>query len=153
MGWRVLMIVAGAAVGLVAGVLAPVVFVAACVWDGRTTWSALAEPEAVPYFAALVGLGILNGAVGAWDGWRSSAHRIWPVAWAPLQLFLFPLVLWAQDPSDSKSWGAALLVVGILAPFVWVAGRIGQEIGVAGRRGRPNQDLQTSGHVNAGCSR
>jgi hypothetical protein len=135
---RTVVIGAGAAIGLVVGVAAPVVFVAACVWDGRTKWSTLTESEAVPYLAVLAGLGFLNGGVGAWDGWRSGSCRAWPVAWAPALLFLFPAVIWAQYPSDSKSWGPALLAVGIVAPFVWVAGRVGQDVGVRGRRSTPN---------------
>ena len=126
-------IAAGAAVGLAAGVLAPVVFVAACVWDGRTEWSALTKPELVPYIATLAALGLVNGGVGAWDGWRSGRCRLWPVAGAPLLLFLFPAFAFAEAPSDSKYWGPALLAVGIVAPFVWVAGRVGQEVGVRGR--------------------
>jgi hypothetical protein len=136
---KALVIGAGAAIGLVAGVLAPVAFVAACVWDGRTEWSTLTKPEAVPYLAVLAGLGLFNGGVGAWDGWRSGLCRLWPVAWAPALLFLFPAVIWAQYPSDSKSWGPALLAVGIVAPFVWVAGRVGQEVGVRGSKGTPNR--------------
>ena len=139
---RAWVIGAGAVIGLVAGVLAPVVFVAACVWDGRTEWSTLTKPEAVPYLAVLAGLGLLNGGVGAWDGWRSGLCRAWPVAWAPALLFLFPAVEFVQYPSDSKSWGPGLLAVGIVAPFVWVAGRDGQEVGVRGRKGTPNQALQ-----------
>src|SRR5262245_15633092 len=104
---RAVVIVAGAAIGLVAGVAAPVVFVAACVWDGRTEWSTLTKPDFAPYLAVLAGLGLLNGGVGAWDGWRSGLCRAWPVAWAPGVLFLFPAWLWAQYPSDSKSWGVA----------------------------------------------
>ncbi|MDY3554410.1 hypothetical protein R5W24_003532 [Gemmata sp. JC717] len=130
MGRRAGVIVAGAVIGLIAGALAPVVFIAACVWDGRAKWSAITEPESAPYLATLVALGAVNGAVGAWDGWRSSRYRVWPVAWAPALLFLFPAVQWVQDSSDSKTWGAALLAVGIVAPFVWVAGRVGQEVGV-----------------------
>ncbi|AWM35685.1 hypothetical protein GobsT_66320 [Gemmata obscuriglobus] len=130
MGRRAGGIVAGAVIGLIAGALAPVVFIAACVWDGRAEWSALTESESVPYIATLVALGAVNGAVGAWDGWRSSLYRVWPVAWVPALLFLFPAVQLVQYPSDSKTWGAALLVVGIVAPFVWVAGRVGQEVGV-----------------------
>lgn len=139
MGRRLRVIAAGAAVGLVAGVSAPVVFVAACVWDGRLQWSALTDPMLLPYIAALAALGTVNGAVGAWDGLRSVAYRLWPVAGAPALLFLFPAALWAEHPSDSKSWGAALLVVGIVIPFVWVAGRVGQEIGVRGRIGTPDR--------------
>jgi hypothetical protein len=37
--------------------------------------------------------------------------------------------------------GGVLLAVAIVAPFVWVAGRVGQEIGVAGHKGRPNNML------------
>ncbi|MBM4071530.1 MAG: hypothetical protein FJ271_21735 [Planctomycetes bacterium] len=142
MGRRLGVIAAGAALGLVAGVLAPVVFVAACVWGDRMEWSDLTKPELAPYIAVLVALGTANGAVGAWDGWRSGRCRAWPVAWAPGLLFLFPAWLWAQSPSDSKSWGVALLAVGIVAPFVWVAGRVGQEVGVRGRKGTPNHPLQ-----------
>lgn len=139
---RVGVIAVGAILGLVAGVAAPVVFVAACVWDGRMEWSALTKPELAPYTAVLVALGTANGAVGAWDGWRSGRCRAWPVAWAPGLLFLFPAWLWAEYPSDSKSWGVGLLAVGIVAPFVWVAGRVGQEVGVRGRKGTPNPALR-----------
>ncbi len=128
-----LVIVVGAVVGCFAGIAAPIVLVAACVWDGRTNWSVLAKPEAIPYVATLVILGTLDGAVGARNGWRSSARRAWPVVWAPLLLFLYPATEFAQYPSDSKIWGVSLLAVAIVAPFVWVAGRVGQEIGVAGR--------------------
>ena len=124
----------GAVIGLLAGVLAPVMFVAACVWDDRMEWSTLTKPEAVPYLAVLASLGLLNGVVGAWDGWRSGLCRGWPVAWAPALLFLFPLAEFAQYPSDSKIWGPALLAVGIVAPFVWVGGRVAQEIGARGRQ-------------------
>ncbi len=141
MGRRIGVIAAGAALGFVAGVLAPVVFVAACVRDDRLEWSALTEPELAPYIAVLVALGIVNGGVGAWDGWRSGRCRAWPVAWAPAVLFLLPVAEFAQYPSDSKSWGPALLVVGIVAPFVWVAGRVGQEVGVRGRNGTPPQAM------------
>lgn len=133
MSRRLGVIVAGAALGFVAGALAPVVFVAACVWDGHTDWSALAKLEVVVGFAVLASLGLLNGGVGAWDGWRSGRCRLGPVAWAPAALFLFPAAEFAHYPSDSKSWGPALLIVGIVAPFVWVAGRVGQEVGVRGR--------------------
>ena len=138
---RVWAIAAGASIGLVAGVLAPVIFVAACVWDDRTEWSALTNPELVPYWAVLVSLGTLNGAFGAWDGWRSGLCRVLPVAWAPALLFVFPAVLWMQYPSNSKEWGPALLAVCIVAPFVWVAGRIGQEVGVRSRKRRTNPEL------------
>lgn len=144
MGRRLCAITAGAVLGLVAGVLAPIVLVAACVfWDGPTKWSTLTNPEVMPYFAVLAGLGLLNGGVGAWDGWRSGQCRKWPVAWLPALLFLYPAVIWAQYPTDSKSWGPALLVVGIVAPFVWVAGRVGQEVGVRARKGTRNQVQQT----------
>lgn len=128
--WR---IAAGACIGLVAGVLAPVVLIAGCVWDGRTEWSKLAEPVLFPYWAVLAGLSTLNGAVGAWDGWRSGICRLWPVAWAPLLLFLYPISEFARYPTDSKLSGVALMAFGIVAPFVWVAGRVGQEVGSAGR--------------------
>ena len=65
MGRRAGVIAAGAAIGLVAGVLAPVVFIAACVWDGRTEWSALTDPELAPHMAVLAALGLANGGVGA----------------------------------------------------------------------------------------
>ena len=67
MGRRLAVIAAGAVLGLIAGVLAPVVFVAASVWDDRMEWSALTKPELAPYIAVLVALGTANGAVGAWD--------------------------------------------------------------------------------------
>ena len=135
MGRQTWVIAAGACIGLIAGVLAPVVFIAGCVWDDRTKWSALAEPDMFPYWAVLAILGTLNGAVGARDGWRSGICRLWPVAWAPLLLFLFPISEFVRYQSDSKLSGAALLAVGIVAPFVWVAGRVGQEVGRAGRKG------------------
>jgi hypothetical protein len=145
MGRRLGVIAAGAVIGFVAGVAAPVVLVAACVWDDRMEWSALTKPELAPYFAVVVALGTVNGAVGACDGWRSGQCRAWPVAWAPGLLFLFPATLWALYQWDSKGWGVALLAVGIVAPFVWVAGRVGQEVGVKGRKGTPNPPLQQTG--------
>jgi hypothetical protein len=149
MGRRLGVIAAGAVIGLIAGILAPVVFVAAFVWDGRTEWSTLTKPETVPYLAVLAGLGTVNGMVGALDAWRSGRCRAWPVAWAPALLFLFPAWLSAQY-LDSKSWGPSLLAVGIVAPFVWVAGRVGQEVGVRGRKGMPNKLLQRAGDRNTG---
>jgi hypothetical protein len=38
-----------------------------------------------------------------------------------------------QNPSDSKLWGVDLLVVAIFALFVWIAGRVGQELGQSGQ--------------------
>jgi hypothetical protein len=103
------------------------------------------DPDAVPYLAALAVLGTLNGAAGAWDGWRSNARRAWPVARVPLLLLLCPTAAFVQYTSSYNTLGT-LLAVAIVAPFVWVAGRVGQEIGVAGRKGSPNPaPSQTAG--------
>lgn len=131
---RIIVIASGALFGGFAGLLGPLVFIGACVWDDRTDWSILAKPELLPYFAVLTVLGTLNGAVGAWAGWRSGASRQWPVAWVPLLLLLYLAKHYAEYPSDSKTWGVSLLAVAIVMPFVWVSGRVGQEIGARGRK-------------------
>jgi hypothetical protein len=142
----------GLVLGLLIGSLGPVVFVAANIWDDRRrtsdtseeppylskVWSVLVDQETLPYLAVVAASGAMNGGIGAWAGWRSN-RGVTLIAAVPLMLFLFPLVIFAQNPSDSKMWGGPLLVVGILAPFVWVASRAGQEVGVAGRRGRLNE--------------
>jgi hypothetical protein len=134
---RLLVIGSGAVVGCLAGLLAPAIVVAVCVWDGYGNWSALVDPDAVPYLAALAALGALNGALGAWDGWRSNDRRAWPVARVPLLLLLCPAAAFVQYTSSYNTLGI-LLAVAIVAPFVWLAGRVGQEIGVAGRNSSPN---------------
>ncbi len=133
---RVRVLATGAAIGFVAGICAPVAFVAALVRNETAEWSMLTNPTLVPYWALLVALATATGAFGAWDCWRSGLRRARRVAWAPALLFLWPATEWAQNPSDSKTWGVVLLVVAILAPFVWMGGRIGQEIGVRAARTR-----------------
>ena len=121
-----------AAVGLLTGSLFGIVgsvsFVAACVRDDRMGWSALTDRELLPYWIAGAVAGAVNGGIGAWVG-RVGNRRIAPVAWVPLVLLLHPLAICMGQSSDSKSWGGDLCVVVFGGLFVWVAGRVGQEIG------------------------
>jgi O-antigen/teichoic acid export membrane protein len=126
-------ILIGTSIGLLLGTLAPFALHAAFVWDKRSDWSSFTNPEYIAYFVVLAIAGALNGSVGTWDGWRSRLCRLKPVVWVPMSLFLFPAFFCIHDPSDSKTWGGAAFIVCIMAPFVWVSGRIGQEIGVRSR--------------------
>jgi hypothetical protein len=132
----------GLLTGLLLGTLGVVTFAAANTWDDRrrlsdtkgeppylsAMWSALTDRRALPCWAATVAAGAVNGVVGAWAGRRGN-RRAAPVAAVPLLLLLFPLAAFVRYPSDSKSWGAELFVVVIVGLFVWVAGRVGQEVG------------------------
>lgn len=133
MGRQLGVIAIGAIAGLIFGVLAPISFLAACVWDGRLDWSSITKPAFILLITAFTTLGTINGVFGARDGWRSRLCRMWTVAIVTSVPFLFPLILLVMDPSDSKMWGPALIMIGIMTPFIWVAGRAGQEIGVRGR--------------------
>jgi hypothetical protein len=132
----------GLLAGLLIGILGVVTFAAANTWDDRrrmsdtteeppylsAVWSALTDRLALPYWAATAAAGAVNGGVGAWAGRRGN-RRAAPVAVVPLLLLLYPLAAFVRYPSDSKSWGGELFVVVILGLFVWVAGRVGQEVG------------------------
>ncbi len=79
-------------------------------------------------------VGAVNGMIGAADGMRSDKRQIWPVLIIPLLPLALPIIEFVQYPRISKFWVGALLVVGYFDLFVWVAGRVGQEIGVLVRR-------------------
>jgi hypothetical protein len=74
--------------------------------------------------------GAANGGIGAWLGFKGF-RRAAPVAVIPLLLLLYPLSLYLRYSSDSKwaSWSAALPEAMFVGLFVWVAGRVGQELG------------------------
>ncbi|HEX4592274.1 MAG TPA: hypothetical protein VH120_20230 [Gemmataceae bacterium] len=130
------------ALPVAASLLGVATFAAANTWDDRrrmsdtteeppylsAVWSTLMDRHALPYWAATVAAGAVNGMAGAWSGLRGN-RRAAPVAVVPLLLLLYPLALFVQHPDNSKSWVGVLIVVVILGLFVWVAGRVGQEVG------------------------
>lgn len=122
----------GLLAGLLIGILGPITFVAACVWDDRLEWSALTDERLLPYWTAVAAAGAANGGIGAWAG-RLGYRRATPVVWVPLLLVLYPLVSFVRNPSDSKTWGSELFVVVFVGLFVWVAGRVGQALGAMQR--------------------
>ena len=145
---RMLRVVAsGLMSGLLIGILGPTIGVAAGVWDDRrrmsdttdeppypsAVWSALTNRRALPYWAALTAMGAANGMIGALAGWRGY-RRMAPVVALPLLPLLIPLMSFVENPADSKRWVIELFVVLFFGLFVWVAGRVGQELGA--RQGR-----------------
>jgi len=97
-------------------------------------WSELTG-EWVPELFAIGVIGALNGALGARNGLRSAARSLWPVCLGPLLLLLYPFVEYIRNPNaGSMTWGGAVVLAYVMTPFAWVAGRVGQEIGVACRR-------------------
>jgi len=128
--------IGGAFIGFVVGLLGPIVLVAGCVRDDRMEWSILFDPEMIAYFSVVPLLGTINGSVGAWDGRRLGVSRQWPVVLVPLLLLIYPIVMYQLFSNNSKTWGESVLIVAIVGPFVWVAGRMAQQYGV--RRYRRN---------------
>lgn len=120
----------GLLAGALIGVSGLVAFAAACVWDGRMDWSDVGVRYA-PHLVVIGSIGAVNGLVGAWDGWLSGARRPGPVLVVPLLLLTWPAVTFLRHPSDSKSWGVEGFVAVFIGLFVWVAGRVTQEIGAA----------------------
>jgi hypothetical protein len=132
----------GLASGLLIGILGPVIFIAANVWDDRRRMtdttdepaylsavrSSLTNSDLFPYLATVAVAGGVNGAIGAWVGWRGIRGPARTVA-VPLLFLLLPMTSCAENPSDSKTWGIELFVVVFIGLFVWVAGRVGQELG------------------------
>jgi hypothetical protein len=150
---RTLLVAAsGVLAGLLVGTLGVVTFAAANVWDDRrrmsdtteeppylsAVWSALTDRRVLPYLAAAAAAGAVNGGIGAWAGWRGS-RRAAPVVAVPLLLLSFPLAICVRNPSDSKTWGGELFVVVFVGLFVWVAGRVGQELGAWQRHVPPTR--------------
>jgi hypothetical protein len=124
--------------GLLIGILGVIVFVAACVRDKQLEWTALTDERLLPYWAVVVAAAAANSELGALAGRRGN-RRSAPVAVIPLLLLLYPLATFVECPSDSKSWGVVLLVVVIFGLFVWVAGRVGQELGAWQRPAEPKR--------------
>ena len=106
-------------------------------WEDKpfsvTIWSDLTN-EYFPHRVAIGAIGALNGALGARNGLRSDARELGPVWWVPLLLLLYPVVEFIRYPNAGDIWGGAFVVAIFMAPFVWMAGRVGQEIGAACRR-------------------
>jgi hypothetical protein len=135
-------VASGLASGLLIGILGPVVGVAANVWDDRrrmtdtteeppylsAVWSDLTDRRALPYWAALTGMGAANGVIGAWAGWRGY-RRMAPVLAVPLGVLLLPVVRFARNPSASETLMIELFAALFFGLFVWVAGRVGQDLG------------------------
>jgi hypothetical protein len=140
------------AIGLLAGLLISIlgwiVMISAFIWDNRrrmsdlsdepayftVVWRSLTHKDSLPYWAVVAALGV-NGGIGGWSGCRTGRKGIVPVLWVALLPFLFPLAVYAENPAGgSKSWGGAFVVALFIIPFVWVAGRVGQELGVRQRK-------------------
>ncbi len=155
----------GLVAGLLIGILGPVIFVAANTWDDRrrmsdttdepsyfsAVWSALSNREALPYWAGVAAAAAMNGVVGALVGWRG-IRRAAPTVLVPLLLLGLPLRSYAENPSDSKTWGIELFVVVFVGLFVWVAGRIGQEVGARQRQAEPGAAADRGRLIGSGTS-
>ena len=132
-----LIMACGFLAGFPIGLLGPILLISAIkFWDHdeRGVWSILTG-SSVPYFLAVGVIAAANGTIGALNGLRSSSQKPWPVVPVPLLLLLYPLIEYIQYPNaGSKSWGSILMVVLCMMPFILIAGRIGQEIGVMGSR-------------------
>jgi hypothetical protein len=125
------LIAAGLLSGLLIGVLGQVLFLAVDVQLGSGIWPALLWN--LVYSVALLAIPAgLNGCLGVTDGLRTGDRRLCPVLVPPLVLLATPF-----------AFCGTLVEVGLriaieLGLLAWVAGRAGQEIGVAGRgRNRP----------------
>jgi hypothetical protein len=119
----------GIASGTLIGLLVPLILCGWEHWAGRTV--SFVPPEAIPFFAAGGALGAANGGVGTWAGWRWGSRPVGRLLWIPLLPPLYPLAIILQGGPDSKGAGAELVAFGLLGVFVWVAGRIGQDLGAA----------------------
>jgi len=128
-----ILIGAGLVSGLVLGAGGLMSIFAAKVYQDKVDWPTL-TPEYLSALAICATIGAVNGSVGAWDGIRSQRWRLWPVAIVPVLMLTYPLPSCLEYPNDSKTWGLLLFLAFWVGLFVWVAGRIGQEIGVRGSR-------------------
>jgi hypothetical protein len=145
---------AGLLAGLLIGVFGVFAMVAAWIGDDHrraydrtallpywtTVWVALTDPASLPYLAGFATAAAANGAIGGWAGRRGS-RQVLPVAWIPLGVLVFAAVLIAWE-FDAKGWVAVLLPFVFIGVFVWVAGRVGQEVGA---RLRPTEPAAASG--------
>jgi hypothetical protein len=142
---KILVTAGGLVAGFLVGALATAVFVAGNVWDDRARGFVAAGDPSYPAevrtglanipllgFVVPGAAGAVNGAIGAWVGRRSGTRRLRPVAWLPLLILLLPVAEFLRHP---VGWGLLVVVALFLAPFVWAAGRVGQRIGFAARRG------------------
>lgn len=111
------------------------------------SWFKILELECEGLFVILSVLGPVNASVGVCNGLWSDARRLRPVALVPLLLFLLPTTHYLGNAGRSQDRWLLLIHVCLVAPFVWVAGQVGQEIGVAirqmltgaaGQANRPN---------------
>ncbi len=137
--------------GLIIGMLLPAVLatIQACEYRRQmadtvicptylgAVWLVLSDRERLPGLSGIAAVGATSGAIGAWAGYRKGRHPIGPVLWFALIPLLLPLVVYAKNPAGgSKEWGGALCVAAIIIPFVWMAGRVGQELGALQRRSK-----------------
>ena len=116
--------------GYIIGIIGVIIFIAGMVRGDRAEWDEMKDRNVLQNGCLLAITMAVNGAIGALYGWKTGSRRAWLVSLFPLLLFILPLLLFAQAPSDSKAWGAPLLLCIYFATILWVAGRIGQAIGV-----------------------
>lgn len=122
------------ACGAAVVIVAPFVLERTWPWVEWETWFAVMVTSWKPLLEFLSFLGPVNAVVGVRDGLLSDARRQRPVAVVPLLLFLYPAAHYMQKPGASHQWEAALFGICLVAPFVWVAGQVGQEVSIAIRQ-------------------
>ncbi len=142
----------GLLAGLLIGTLGWVVLVSAFLWDDRrrmsdlseepaylaAVWARLTDGAGLPFGAAVATLAAVNGAVGGWAAQLTGGRGVIPVLAVALTPLLFPVAVYAENPGGgSKWWGGAFVVALFVIPFVWVAGRVGQELGARQRHAEP----------------
>lgn len=155
--------------GVLIAILGWVVLVAAYVWDDRrrmsdlseepayltAVWSRLTDTDGLPFWAAVgasvAALGAANGGIGGWAGCRTGRRDFLPVLWVALLPLLYPVAVYAKNPAGvSKLWGGAFVLAIFIIPFVWVAGRVGQELGVRQRQAEPSAAVDSASGFSSG---
>ena len=119
----------GFAIGAVIGVSCPLILIAYTALLDNTQ---LPRPSAelLLWLSAFAAPAAINGAIGAWVTARLASQSRWPVTILPVALPVVATL--ATLFVDSKTRGGLQYFAVLAAVFSWLAGRVGQQIGLRG---------------------
>jgi len=110
------------------------IFIAILVKGNRTEWDILNDSHVPQRWIEISILMGFNGGIGAFYGLKTGSRRSWPVSVFPLVLVMLPCIAFIQDSTYSEYAIPSFILVCsmalFLALFMWIAGRVGQVIGI-----------------------